>query len=719
MTKTPKRSQKDVAVATARMPEPRRQLWACFASALLAPPAVAQDELLTEADWLFEVPKVESATRQRQDITQAPSSITIITRDMIEALGARNVAEVMRLVPGFQAFYSNGSTFGVTPHGFSDRDPRRMEVRVNGRSVYLPQLSSVAWESLGLLPDDIDHIEVVRGSNVPAYGSNAILGAVNIITRNPVKVDGGQLKVTYGSVDTRIVSAKQHFVTDTMNLSLRTASKESDGFKDVPDEAQVGHLVLSGVYTPSLSSTVDFEVGISDGEFGTGDGDHLDEFADDEREALWLSGNWQYTGAESQLWKFHFSHADYQFDRSRKVWLSEQYELTDTEIATLFPGHVDELLEQAEGKRDFSVTSVELEHHLQLGQHWKTIWGLGSRMDRLKSQQLLDSDDYVDTTVYYLFGNAEWKLNPSWALNVGLMLEEQAGFNAEVSPRLALNYHINPRHHLRVGATRAYRQPALLESDRMTVARFANGDLIDLVRSSHPDIDSEQVDTIEAGYIGYWLDGALSLDAKIFREDIHGAIDLVDNLEGHCLNPTTPEVEWLADKYCIDYTLNGEYGGLVSDKIRVIANTADWDVEGVEMQLTWQLNPGTMMRLDYTFLDTGGERYRKVRPVSNLSLLIDKAPEQSTAFLFSHQLSPNWQVSGFLQYTDFLDWRDGTEVDAHTRLDLNLKRAWRWGNTEGEVALVVQNANNEAYLEYQRNNLFERRAFVSVTMRWP
>ena len=248
------------------------------------------DFMMTEADW--GIPSVDSVTRQKQNITDVPSSVTIIDREMIDALGSTNLAEVMRLVPGFQVFYSNGLTFGVTSHGFTDRDPRRLEVRVNGRSVYLPQMSSVAWESIGVLPEDVDHIEVVRGSNVPAYGSNAILGAINIITRNPVKEAGGGVRATFASQDGQTVAVRHSDHSETVDLAVRAAVKRTDGFDGIDDEARTGHVVLNGVYTPALGHELDFEVGVSKGRFGTGDTDHLDEFADEDRSSAWVSGLW-------------------------------------------------------------------------------------------------------------------------------------------------------------------------------------------------------------------------------------------------------------------------------------------------------------------------------------------------------------------------------------------------------------------------------------------
>lgn len=691
------------------------------------PASEADEHMLTESDWRTEIPKVVSATRQAQNVTRAPSSVTIIDQAMINALGAFNVAEILRLVPGFQVFYSNGATFGVTPHGFSDRDPRRMEVRVNGRSVYLPQLSSVAWETLGIAPTDIDHIEVVRGSNVPAYGSNAILGAVNIITRNAVKASGGSLSVSSGSVETRVVNARQSLSVDAMDFLLRASYKENDGFDGVEDDSSVGHLVFSGVYTPDLLNSVEFEFGYSNGQFGIGDGDHLNEFADDMRRSSWASADWERSDQEQQ-WKAHFSYTDYRFERDFRQLLSDILTegtgtvISPAQIPFIVPGHEDEAIQLAWGDRYFSVFNLELEHHRRWHNDLRTVWGLGVRADRLKNEHNISRDGYVESPVYYAFGNTEWDISTQWLFNAGLMIEDKEGFDADISPRLALNLAVNPNHHLRLSLTRAFRQPALMEAERLWSIRFANGDLLDLQEESHPDIASERVDSMELGYLGFWFDHKLQLDAKVFREEIRDAIDAFDTTEDSCANAGgsgDPKTISLAAEYCLDFFVGDEYGAPLDKKLRVFSNTADWNVEGFEAQVGLKLGGRSWLRLQYAYLSADGKRDRSLVRNRQVSPLENAVPEHSAGLLANHQFLSGWKVSGFLQYTDFISWRSGTSVDGYSRLDIKLSKTWQWQTTEGELALIAQNVTDEEYLEYQNNNEFTPRGFLSFTIKWP
>ncbi len=171
----------------------------------LTSPALQADEslYLSEQDFLTDIPEITSATRLTQKLTEAPASISIIDRQIIAASGARNIPDLLRLVPGFQSYHVSANKFATSYHGASDDFPRRLEVMVDGRSVYLPLLATVDWTSLGINLQDIERIEVVRGSNVPTQGSNAFMGSINIITRSPALLSGGYVSATGGSMDTR------------------------------------------------------------------------------------------------------------------------------------------------------------------------------------------------------------------------------------------------------------------------------------------------------------------------------------------------------------------------------------------------------------------------------------------------------------------------------------------------------------------------------------
>ena len=104
---------------------------------------VNADTGVSEKDFLSEMPVVLSASRLNQPIDEAPSAMTVIDREMIRASGYRNIADIFRLVPGFYVSYFNGHQPVVSYHGMSDQYSRRMQVLIDGRSVYMPPSGGV------------------------------------------------------------------------------------------------------------------------------------------------------------------------------------------------------------------------------------------------------------------------------------------------------------------------------------------------------------------------------------------------------------------------------------------------------------------------------------------------------------------------------------------------------------------------------------------------
>ena len=207
---------------------------------------LANDRLPTEDDYFATIPTVSSASRLQKSILDTGMSVTIIDRETIEASPAIEIPDLLRLVPGLQVAHATGSVFAVGYHGANDQWPRRMEVMVDGRSVYLNTTSSVEWNALGIAKEDIERIEVVRGPNSPTFGSNAVLGSINIITRAPFFQSGTYLRTTLGSQDTANTIARWGGKLGDWESVLNAQYRSDDGFDNVNDQKRVTDLRLPG-----------------------------------------------------------------------------------------------------------------------------------------------------------------------------------------------------------------------------------------------------------------------------------------------------------------------------------------------------------------------------------------------------------------------------------------------------------------------------------------
>lgn len=183
----------------------------------------------------LQLPTVLSATRLKQSPAEVPGSMTVIDRQLIRGSGARDVPELMRLVPGMMVGYSAGNLANVNYHGTNISEARRMQVLVDGRSVYRPGLATVDWTDIPLAIEDIERIEVFRGPNTAAYGANALMGVINIISTRPELSQGTRVKVTRGTRGVSDLYASQGFTFGSSQARISLIGKEDDGFEHVQD----------------------------------------------------------------------------------------------------------------------------------------------------------------------------------------------------------------------------------------------------------------------------------------------------------------------------------------------------------------------------------------------------------------------------------------------------------------------------------------------------
>ncbi|MDP0563185.1 MAG: TonB-dependent receptor [Candidatus Endonucleobacter sp. (ex Gigantidas childressi)] len=150
--------------------------------------------------------QVTSVTRRSQRQFDAAAAIYTITHDDIKQLGITSIPEALRMVPGMQVAKLNGSTWSVSARGFNYVYANKLLVLIDGRTVYAPLFSGVNWDSQNILMDDIDRIEVIRGPGAAMWGTNAVNGVVNVITKSAEDTGGG-LVVVSGGTQERLAGA--------------------------------------------------------------------------------------------------------------------------------------------------------------------------------------------------------------------------------------------------------------------------------------------------------------------------------------------------------------------------------------------------------------------------------------------------------------------------------------------------------------------------------
>ena len=147
---------------------------------------------------LMEV-EVSSVGRKLQKVSESPAAVYVIHQEDIRRSGATSIPEALRLVPGLSVARVDGSTWSVASRGFNGRFLNKLQVLIDGRSVYSPPFSAVHWDMQDTLLDDIERIEVVRGPGGTLWGANAVNGVINVITKKAKDTQGTLVKAGFGS----------------------------------------------------------------------------------------------------------------------------------------------------------------------------------------------------------------------------------------------------------------------------------------------------------------------------------------------------------------------------------------------------------------------------------------------------------------------------------------------------------------------------------------
>ncbi|WP_296818045.1 TonB-dependent receptor [Brevundimonas sp.] len=197
----------------------RRVAAAAVATAvvLAGPPAWAQDPAVLFQGMDFGGPdlsdlsleeladvEITSVSRRAEPVSQAAASVFVITAEDIRRSGAPSLPDVLRLAPNLQVQRMNAGEYAITARGFNGFETsNKLLVLVDGRSVYSPLHSGVFWDSLNIVLEEIDRIEIISGPGGTLWGSNAVNGIINIITRSARESQGTLASVSVGTEDSR------------------------------------------------------------------------------------------------------------------------------------------------------------------------------------------------------------------------------------------------------------------------------------------------------------------------------------------------------------------------------------------------------------------------------------------------------------------------------------------------------------------------------------
>lgn len=178
-------------------------------------------------------------TRLGQLKKDIPGTITILNREDILARGIYSIPEAMRLIPGMSVLESTsisqatGHDYKIAYHGGEAFSPRRIQVQIDGMSVYLGSLSKIDWFQLPVTVYDIERIEVMRNPSAASYGANAFQASINIITRHTADVAFNEFRSGAGTREDNFISYRLSSNVDNASLSIQASRYSDEGFDSI------------------------------------------------------------------------------------------------------------------------------------------------------------------------------------------------------------------------------------------------------------------------------------------------------------------------------------------------------------------------------------------------------------------------------------------------------------------------------------------------------
>lgn len=144
--------------------------------------------------------EVTTTSKEPEQIWKTSAAIYVLTQEDIRRSGATSIPEVLRLVPGVEVARINSNVWSVGIRGFGSSFSKSVLVLIDGRSVYTPLFAGVDWEMQNVMLEDVERIEVIRGPGGTIWGSNAVNGVINIITRSAKNTRGSYASTSSGNI---------------------------------------------------------------------------------------------------------------------------------------------------------------------------------------------------------------------------------------------------------------------------------------------------------------------------------------------------------------------------------------------------------------------------------------------------------------------------------------------------------------------------------------
>jgi iron complex outermembrane receptor protein len=432
--------------------------------------------------------KITSVSGRPEPLSDAPASIYVITSDDIRRSGATTLPEALRLAPNLQVARLDSGQYAITARGFNNAIGNKLLVLIDGRTIYASFFSGVLWDQQDVLLDNIERIEVISGPGGTLWGTNAVNGVINVVTRNAGQTQGALAVASAGNQEKNVAFrygaglGSDGYVSGYVKRSLLRHTTNESGMAQTDDWERTS----AGFRADWSSATDSFML---QGNASHGQTDQRGVLGTIDLGALEVSevdvlGRWTR-----------------RFANGSDISLQAYYDHFKRDDAVLYQPRED-------------VIDLEFKHGIPLGDH-RVLWGAGYKrtQDDIKPGLFFGFvPEKSNLNWSNVFAQDEIRLGERLQLTLGARLEHNEFTGTETLPSARLAWKVGTDSLLWTAASRAVRAPARLDRDiRLPPTPpylIAGG----------PDFVSEVANVYELGYRGQ-LARELSLSITGFYQD--------------------------------------------------------------------------------------------------------------------------------------------------------------------------------------------------------
>jgi len=542
---------------------------------------------------------IVTATRTEAEVKEVPMSVEVVTREEIDALDADNVIDILRFSTGI-SFYRDKNYRTPMIRGF---EGRHSLVLINGRRI---ASRSSGGDPFWFSTNNIERIEIVRGPASSLYGSDALGGVINIITRKPKKGLTLDFSTKYGSYadESDITTGKFYsgYGAEKWGVSISSYFVNQNPYNSPTGETYCGDYEYNNVagnfyynFSKALSLVAD-----------------VDYMKDDEDDRILHPEGWLYTlEAKEDLKDFSLK---LDFNRSTlqgflRGYYSERHHDGEERYLndTLINGSMKEagtIKDFVDGHRKAKVVEAQMSA-LFLDSHLFTLGG-DFRRESFKTTNINTGHDYfwsakdgmtkrgsssdIDYWAFYL--QDEWQIGDKLLVIPGLRYDHSE-FGDEVSPKVGVTYNFLPNFRTKFNYAHGFRAPM---AGDFSAEKFITGKKLHVI--GNPDLDPESLDSYEVALEGEY--GRFSGRIAYFYNDVKDLIEKVRKGP----DPDNPGWTLVENENISKAHIQGleiEAGIAISEELFLSASYACLDAENADTKerLEWRTRNRWIGKLSY------------------------------------------------------------------------------------------------------------------------